>query len=77
MKLLQDSPNMKIYIYKVNSLSQGPHASFTNPSVPKYKSWIGSERTLCSITLPPASKQPAVKQSVGGWARQLSEWVRK
>ena len=64
MKLLQGSPYM--YMYKINNLSQNSHVSFTNTSVPKYKSWIFSERTLRSIALTPASKQPAIYQSVGG-----------
>ena len=64
MKLLQGSPYM--YMYKITNLSQDPHVTFTNTSVPKYKSWIDSERTLRSIALAPASKQPAIYQSVGG-----------
>ena len=72
MKLLQGSPY--ICIYKINGLSQDPHVSFTTQVFQKYKSWIYSERTLRSIALTPASKQPTINQSVGGWARQLSEW---
>ena len=64
MKLLQVSPYMNMY--KINNLSQDPHVSFTNTSVPKYKSWIDPERILHSIALTPASKQPAIYQSVGG-----------
>jgi len=75
MKLLQGSPYM--YMYKIKNLPQDPHVSFTNTSVPKYKSWTNSDRTLRSIALTSASKQPAIYQSVGGWARQLSEWGRK
>ena len=74
MKLLQGSPYM--YMYKIYNLSQDPHVSSPNTKVPKYKSWIDSERTLRGIALTPASKQPAINQSVGGWARQLSEWGR-
>jgi len=64
MKLLQGSPY--IHIYKINHLSHDPHISFTNTNVPKYKGWIDSERTLRSIALTPASKQPTIYQSVGG-----------
>jgi len=65
--------SLYMYVYKINNLSQDPHVSSTNTNVPKYKGWIDSERTLRSIALTPASKQPAIYQSVGGWARQLSE----
>jgi len=64
MKLLQGSPYM--YMYKINNLTQDPHVSSTNSNVPKYKGCIDSERTLRSIALTPASKQPAIYQSMGG-----------
>ena len=71
MKLLQQ---FSTYIYtRLIIYPMYPQVSSTSTNVPEYKDWIESERTLRSITLTSASKQPAIYQSVGGWARQLSE----